>query len=178
MEQIEKLARLVNMEPLLVVIIGIGIILILFGLVAFISARRRKRISRAKEKALNKAGNLEQTVSTSRKVNESFAAILTACQALPEGEAFLKKEEVASAIRELDKTLRPVPAPASKKKKKTRDLSLVDYSVQAAALPSGESARKSMVRIIRALYMDQALYTALQKDYSGELKKAAESLTE
>jgi len=178
MEHIEKLAKLVNMEPLLVIIIGAGILLVLFGLGAIVTANRRKRISRAREKALDSSGNLEETASSCKKVNEPFAAILAACQSLPEGEAFLKKEEVASALMELDRSVNPRPAPVKTKQKKSGGFSIVDYSAQAAEEPSDEAARKPMVRIIRALYMDQDLYTALQKDYSGELKKAAESLTE
>jgi len=176
MEQIEKLANLVNLEPLFVIIIGAGIILLVFGLGAFLAARRRRRISRAKKKALDKSGGLEILASSSKKINEPFSVILSACRDLPEGKAFLENEEVADALSELDGLLKPRPVPG--KKKKTRDLSLVDYSARASESLSGDSARKPMVRILRALYMDQALYQALKQDYSGELKKAADFLTD
>ena len=81
MEQIEKLAKLVNMEPLLVILIGAGVILIVFGLAAAIAARRRKRVARAREKALKKAGGIDQIVSSCERINKPFSNILLACWA-------------------------------------------------------------------------------------------------
>ena len=176
MEQIEQLASLVNMEPLFVIIIGAGIILLIFGLGAILAARRKKRITRARMKGLRKSSSLADLASLSRKVNEPFAAILAACQDLPEGKAFLEKEEVSGALSELDGLLKPRATPVQKKK--SRDLSLVDYSANAGDSISGEAARKPMVKILRALYMDQDLFKALQRDYAGELKKAVDFLTD
>ena len=179
MEQIEKLSKLVNMEPVLVIIIGVGVILIIFSLAAFVSSRRRKRIARSRDKALKKQGNIALIASSCQRISEPFATILRACPELPGGEDFLQKEEVASALRELDGTLTPSrAAPPSKKKKGARELSLLDYSSLPAEDSSGEGARKSMVRIIRAIYMDRQLLQALKQGYPGELKEAVEFLTE
>ena len=176
MEQIEKLARLVNMEPLLVIIIGAGIILVIFGLGAVVTARRRKRITRAKEKALDKPGSIDTLASLSKKVNEPFATLLTACHSLPEGDGFFIKEEVSSALSDLDRLMKP--RPAKPRKKKSGDLSLVDYSARDAGVSISESTRKPMLKILKALYMDQDLFKAMQKEYAGELKKAVDSLTD
>ncbi len=179
MEQIEKLGKLINMEPVLVIIIGVGIILIIFGLGAFVSARRRKRIARSREKVLKKGEGIELIVSSCSRISEPFTAVLRACSGLPGGEAFLKTDEVASALRELESSLgvkKEVPAP--KKKKGKGELSLLDYSSRPAVPADGTEAKKSMVRIIRAIYMDRELLKALKEGYSGELKEAVESLTE
>jgi len=178
MEQIEKLAKLVNMEPVLVILIGVGLILIVFGLGAAITAKRRKRITRSKEKALKNKGGMELLPSSCKKISESFATILQACPDLPGGDDFLKKDEVASALRDLAGALAPKAAPASKRKKGSNDLSLRDYSYQTSEDSSIDDARKSMVRIIRALYMDRQLLKQLKEGYPGELKEAVESLTE
>lgn len=178
MEQIEKLAKLVNMEPVLVIIIGVGLILIVFGLGAAVTAMRRKRITRSREKALKKTGGIEQVISSCKGINEPFTTILQACPTLPGGEAFLKKDEVASALRDLAGALITKAAPDSKKKKGSGELSLLNYSSQPSEKISGEEARKSMVRIIRALYMDRQLLKELKEGFPGELKEAVEFLTE
>lgn len=178
MEQIEKLGKLVNMEPLLVIIIGVGIILIIFGLGAFVSAGRRKRIARAREKVLEKGEGIELLASSCSRISEPFTAVLRACPGLPGGEAFLKTDEVASALRELESSLAVKERPAPKKKKGKADLSLLDYSSRPAGEAGPAGAKKSMVRIIRAIYMDRELLKALKEGYSGELKEAVEFLTE
>jgi len=129
MEQIEKLARLVNMEPLMVILIGAGIILLVFGLGAAVAAKRRKRVVQARKAALKKGDSLERVASSCREINEPFSRILAAVQALPEGEAFLKQDEIATALQELEGTVIVKPAARPIKKKKTsRDLSLIDHS--------------------------------------------------
>jgi len=178
MEQIEKLAKLVNMEPVLVIIIGVGFILIVFGLGAAVSVMRGKRITRSREKALKKTSSIELVISSCKGINEPFTTILQACPAFPGGEAFLKKDEVASALRDLAEVLVTKVAPSSKKKKGSKDLSLLDYSSQPSENFSGGEARRSMVRIIRALYMDRQLLKELKEGFPVELKEVVESLTE
>ena len=98
MEQIEKLSKLVNMEPVLVILIGVGVILIIFSLAAVVSSRRRKRIARSRDKALKKMGNVALVASSCQRISEPFATILRACSELPGGEDFFKKEEIEREV--------------------------------------------------------------------------------
>jgi hypothetical protein len=90
----------------------------------------------------------------------------------------LKTDEVASALRELESSLAVKEKPVPKKKKGKGELSLLDYSSRPAGDADPSGAKKSMVRIIRAIYMDRELLKALKEGYSGELKEAVEFLTE
>lgn len=162
----------------MVILIGAGVILIVFGLAAAIAARRRKRVARAREKALKKAGGIDLIVSSCERINKPFSNILRACSILPEGEAFLKSEEIVSSLRELEGAVAAKPAASLKKKKGSRDLSLLDYSPPPPERSSPEAARKSMVRFIRALYMDRGLLQVIKEHHDADLKNAVESLTE
>jgi len=178
MEQIERLANLVNMEPLLVILIGAGILLVIFGLAAFWGARRRKRVAEAREKARKKAGGIEAIASSCERINKPFSTILRACSELPGGEGFLKQEEVAASLRELEENVASRTPPTPRKTGKSGKLSLVDYSARPAETDPPAGSRKSMVRFIRALYMDRGMLQAVKDNHAPELRNAVESLTE
>lgn len=162
----------------MVLLIGAGILLVIFGMAAFWGAKRRKRVAAAREKAGKKSGGIEAIASSCERINKPFSTILRACSTLPGGDDFLKQEDVATSLRELEQSVAFRTPPGPRKSKDKGKLSLIDYSAQAPETPPPAGSRKSMVRFIRALYMDRGMLQAVKDNHAPELQSAVESLTE